>query len=99
VYWLTLSSHLPVDRAAPEGSTLDCSQIAVGRRFKDICALMRMHRLVAEELAAIATDPALPSTRFIVVGDHPPPFFSRDARSQFVQDEVPFIELVPKQKK
>lgn len=97
IYWLTLSSHLPIDRAGAEGSTLDCSQVGVGRRFRDACALMQMHRLVAEEVAAIAVDPALPPTRFVLVGDHPPPFVSRDTRAEFAVDEVPFIELIPKQ--
>ena len=96
VYWLTLTSHLPVDRRAASASTLDCQQIEGAQQSKDVCALMRMHRLVAEEVASIALDPALPRTRFVLVGDHPPPFFSRTTRSVFGAEDVPFVELIPK---
>jgi len=96
VYWLTLSSHLPLDAAGAEGSTLDCGQSAEGRHFKDVCVLMRIHRRVATEVAAIAMDPTLRPTRFVLVGDHTPPFFSRDKRSLFVPDAVPFVELIPR---
>ena len=97
VYWMTLTSHLPVDAASAAGSSLDCRQSAEAQRFADVCALMRLQRMVASEIAAIATDPLLPPTRFVLVGDHTPPFFSREKRSLFVPDEVPFVELIPKQ--
>src|SRR5437660_1012785 len=61
-----------------------------------VCTLMRIHRLVAMDVAAIAMNPALPPTRFVVVGDHAPPFFSRDKRAIFSPDSVAFVELVPR---
>ena len=96
VYWLTLSSHLPLDAAGGAGSTLNCEQSSEARRFADVCTLMRIHRLVAMDVAAIAMNPALPPTRFVVVGDHAPPFFSRDKRAIFSPDSVAFVELVPR---
>ncbi len=96
IYWLTLSSHLPLDASGAKGSTLDCSQSTEGREFEDVCILMRIHRLVATEVATIAMDSALPRTRFVFVGDHSPPFFSREKRSLFVPNEVPFVELIPR---
>ncbi len=96
IYWLTLSSHLPLDATGAEGSTLDCRQSAEGRQSEDVCILMRIHRLVATEVATIAMDPALPRTRFVLVGDHSPPFFSREKRALFVPNEVPFVELIPR---
>ena len=96
VYWLTLSSHLPLDAAGGAGSTLNCDQSSEARRFADVCTLMRIHRLVAMDVAAIAMNPALPPTRFVVVGDHAPPFFSRDKRAIFSPDSVAFVELVPR---
>ena len=94
VYWMTLSSHLPVDASCAVDTAPSCPAI-VGR-FEDVCTLIRIQGLVARSVADIATNPALPPTRFIVVGDHAPPFFSRIKRSLFAENEVPFIELIPK---
>jgi len=96
VYWLTLSSHLPVDASCGAESGLDCRATAETTRFADVCALLRIQYLVAQSVAEIATDPLLPPTRFIVVGDHPPPFFSRARRSLFAERRVPFVELIPR---
>jgi len=96
VYWLTLSSHLPADASCATGSTLSCGDGNGRRRFVDVCTLMQVQRLVAQSVAEIATHPGLPLTRFILVGDHPPPFFSRSMRSLFAENDVPFIELIPR---
>jgi Sulfatase len=96
VYWLTLSSHLPVDASCAVGPILSCPEMSDERRFEDVCTLMRVQRLVVQSVADIATNPALAPTRFIVVGDHAPPYFSRIKRSLFVEQEVPFVELIPR---
>jgi len=99
VYWMTLSSHLPVDASCATGTTLPCPQDDGRHSFQDVCTLMQIQRLVAQSVAEIAANPALSPTRFIVVGDHPPPFFSRNMRSQFAENDVPFIELIPKRRR
>jgi len=96
VYWLTLSSHLPVDASCGTESAFNCRAVPESDRFDDVCALMRIQYLVTRSVADIALNPSLPPTRFIVVGDHPPPFFSRTRRSLFADRRVPFVELIPR---
>jgi hypothetical protein len=96
LYWLTLDSHLPVDGTNVRDSSFACDKSVESQRFADVCNLIRLHQRVLKIVAAIAANPTLPPTRFIVVGDHAPPFFSRDKRALFAMDEVPFVELIPK---
>jgi hypothetical protein len=39
------------------------------------------------------TDPDLPPTDVLIVGDHAPPFFDRSQRSQFDPERVPWVLL------
>ncbi len=96
IYWLTLNSHLPVDEESAEGSTLDCATLSEGFRHNDVCILMRLLYLIDSTVARIAADPALPPTRFFIVGDHTPPFIVRSKRDLFVTGRVPFVELSPR---
>ena len=41
----------------------------------------------------MAMDPNLPPTDFVIVGDHMPPFFNRDARLMFDDAHVPWLIL------
>ena len=43
-------------------------------------------------------DPALPRTRFIVVGDHAPAFVLQSRARDLRKGVVPFVELIPKGK-
>lgn len=96
IYWLTLNSHVPVDSRSSSASSFDCSATRPTLRFADICLLSRAWHLVHERLAALAADSLMPATRFIVVGDHPPPLVSRSARDQFVPATVPYLDLQPR---
>jgi phosphoglycerol transferase MdoB-like AlkP superfamily enzyme len=96
IYWLTLDSHLPVDATNVPISILACERLPETQRFGDVCDLVRLHQRVLSTVARWAVHQHLPPTRFIVVGDHAPPFFSRDKRALFAPDEVPFVELIPK---
>ena len=53
------------------------------------CRLFSLWDEVAVGLAALLTDPDLPATDILIVGDHAPPFFDRDERLQFEPDQVP----------
>jgi hypothetical protein len=96
LYWLTLDSHLPVDVTNVPQATFSCDRLPQTQRFSDVCNLVRLYERVLSTIAEWATRPDLPATRFIVVGDHAPPFFSREKRSFFADSEVPFLELVPR---
>ena len=96
VYWMTLNSHLPLDPAGGRESTLDCSQAPVTRTNPAICLHTRMISVVLEGMKAIAEDPAIPSTAFIIVGDHAPPYMTLKERSLYRDDRVPYMILTPK---
>lgn len=93
VYWLTLATHLELDDPQSR-SNAHCIPSLQGSAA-DVCALAEGLRSVLGEVAKIAADQSLPNTRFIIVGDHAPPFLIRSKREQFAQDRVPFIELIP----
>ena len=96
VYWMTLNSHLPLSNGDAEGSSFDC---ASGSSFAGDDVLCEQARVVSKALQAVAKvalDPALPPTEFVVVGDHAPPFLSRERRDAYDQQRVPFVRLVPR---
>jgi len=94
VYWVTLNSHLPVVEDASLG-TLDCRTggAALADESPLLCPLFAVHHHLADAITRLAMDPALPPTDFIIVGDHMPPFFARDARVRFDPQHVPWIVL------
>jgi len=58
-----------------------------------LCALFTVHHNLSEAITRMAMDPSLPPTDFLIVGDHMPPFFAREARMRFDPDHVPWILL------
>lgn len=97
VYWLTLSSHLPVPDSKALG-TDRCERFdpALAREHAMICRLFVLWRQIDNSLAKMLTDPALPPTDVLIVGDHAPPFLDRTQRRQFESDRVPWILLKAK---
>ncbi len=94
LYWLTVNSHLPVP--ADRGMrTDDCSwyDAALNAEYPMICRLMAIYEGVAEELIPVLSDPDLPPTDILLVGDHMPPFYDRAHRSQFDGTRVPWVLL------
>ena len=96
VYWVTLSSHLPVDFDVANKSAFDCAGTQVLKDHEESCGLARIHNQLYVGIAKMALDPALPPTRFLLVGDHAPPFTMLAERALYSEDRVPFIQLVPK---
>lgn len=97
LYWLTLNSHLPVPSSNVLG-TEECLERNPGFPVNraGLCRLVSVIRATNASLAAVLTDPALPATEVLIVGDHLPPFFGHVSRSQFDQGRVPWVRLVPK---
>jgi hypothetical protein len=58
-----------------------------------ICRLFSLWHQVDKSLAAMLTDPALPPTDVLIVGDHAPPLLDRSQRSQFDGGRVPWVLL------
>lgn len=94
VYWVTLNTHLPVLGDAALG-TQDCTfgGAALADGPPMLCRLFLLHHRLADAVTRMALDPALPPTDILIVGDHMPPFFQRDARVRFDGDHVPWVLL------
>jgi hypothetical protein len=94
VYWLTLNSHIPVPASEPL-RTKDCARFdpALARDHAMICRLFSLWSDIDQGLARMLTDPDLPPTDVLIVGDHAPPFFDRSQRTQFDPARVPWILL------
>lgn len=94
-YWMTLNSHLPIQISAEASAILGCGSSGAPNPDLAICDWMALVYKVNSAVAALSTDPQLPPTEFVIVGDHAPPFLSSKRRDQFSQKVVPFIRLVP----
>lgn len=101
IYWLTLSSHFPLD---PRVSANPAACRAIGQAGSDAeaCALWSAVWLVFEGIASLAADTTLAPAWYIVVGDHAPPrIFERREREtdstsvspqrRFAADRHPFV--------
>jgi len=96
IYWVTLNSHLPVDRSAAAGSELGCGSAHAPVSDLDVCTWMALILKVNSSIAAVARHSGLPPTEFIIVGDHAPPFLAEKRRQLFSQEVVQYIRLLPK---
>ncbi|MCA1749392.1 MAG: sulfatase-like hydrolase/transferase [Sphingomonadales bacterium] len=94
LYFLTVNTHLPV-LVDPNMGTEDCANFdpTLARDFAMICRLMQGYRQIASELVTSFTDPDLPPSDILIVGDHMPPFYDRAHRDQFSGSHVPWILL------
>jgi hypothetical protein len=94
VYWLTLNTHLPVpDDARMKTGNCEKFDPALAEAHAMTCRLFRMWSELDAGLAAMLTDPALPPTDILIVGDHAPPFFDSKGRSLFDGGRVPWVML------
>ena len=97
LYWLTVNSHLPVP-SSERLHTEHCARFdsSLDRDFPQVCRLLQLFEQSGRELAQEIARADFPDTDILIVGDHLPPFFDRQHRSQFEQDRVPWILLRPK---
>ncbi|MGI4853859.1 MAG: sulfatase-like hydrolase/transferase [Janthinobacterium lividum] len=90
LYWMTLTSHLPVDvsnaPAKPCPITADT----------EVCAQLAYIGVVLDSVKKLALDESTGPTAIVVVGDHAPPYASMDRRDLFDSNSVPYIVLLPK---
>lgn len=96
VYWLTLSSHVPVDVEAAAATPASCGAISETARDASACLLFRVHTGVVRGVAAMLADPSLPPMRVVLVGDHPPPFLQPGRRALYLRDRVAYVVLTPR---
>ena len=91
VYWLTLNSHIPFVEKKDGG--LACGSPAGVIANETVCKLTELWSDVFDGVAAIASDPRLPATDILVVGDHHTPLWERDAKGRFKLGEVDWYFL------
>ena len=86
IYWLTLNTHVPF-KPADDALRSDCAE---GGEFGDaaVCQLAGMWLEIFDAVSAIASDPDLPPTDILIVGDHNTPMFQRSGRNLFIRDHV-----------
>jgi hypothetical protein len=94
VYWLTLNSHLPVEESKQLG-TANCRQLGpeLDADLPMVCRLFAIWGDTSAALTKLLSDPDLPPTDVLIVGDHMPPFTLQRARVQFAPDQVPWYYL------
>ncbi len=92
VYWLTLNSHLPVDPAI-DIKFLDCNGPEDPFAQKQVCYLADQWMQVLDKVADILANEDLRAVDVLIVGDHAPPFWTREGKSFFVRGKVPWILL------
>jgi hypothetical protein len=96
VYWVTLNSHLPVNSELARESSFDCLKTATLAQETKPCELAKIHYQLYLRIKQLVLDPDIAPTRFILVGDHMPPFVSLEERALYDLEHVPFVELVPR---
>lgn len=96
IYWLTLNSHYPFAATPDHPSHFECSKYELSRIHRDVCNLSSTISTTFEALGNLVADPEIPPTRFIIVGDHSPPFLMRSKEGLYDKQFVPMVELMPK---
>jgi phosphoglycerol transferase MdoB-like AlkP superfamily enzyme len=96
VYWMSLNSHLPVDRSTDPRAVLFCGVSPVTRDDDAVCSWYVLERRLHEAVATLASRTDIPPTEFMIVGDHTPPFAAENRRAEFSQTVVPYFLLEPK---
>ncbi|QEM66875.1 hypothetical protein FO488_01005 [Geobacter sp. FeAm09] len=95
IYWLTLNSHYPY--AVPDHpSSFACQSFDLSSRYQDVCNLSGTLYSTFSALGSLIADPDIPPTRFIIVGDHSPPFLMRSKEGLYNRQFVPMVEIIPK---
>jgi hypothetical protein len=96
IYWVTLNSHLPVPVPNLVKTPPPCPNVSISSQDSALCSwyqlIFNVHRSVSELALRSLARP----TVFVVVGDHAPPFTSPRLRSQFSDQVVPYVLLMPK---
>lgn len=94
VYWLTVNTHLPVP-VHEALRTQDCARYdaRLAEAHPMSCRMFSLWDEISGRLATLLSDPDLPPTDILIVGDHAPPFFDGKERGLYDPEHVPWIML------
>lgn len=90
LYWMTLTSHLPVDESRVPAAGCPLAGDA------GVCGQLAYVQTVLASVRRLALDSDVGPTAIVVVGDHAPPYASLERRELFDEHAVPFVALIPK---
>jgi Sulfatase/Cytochrome b(C-terminal)/b6/petD len=96
IYWVTLNSHLPVPVPNMVASPPACDDRRLTAESPALCSWYQLEFNVHRSVVALALRETSRPTVFLIVGDHAPPFASAKSRSQFSDQVVPYVLLLPK---
>lgn len=97
VYWLTISTHLPI---ASPGEGVDqtiCAAHPVTRANASACHLVAWHNAMFSSIVDSLQAGMPDDTTIILVGDHAPPFLDTRTRQLFDPRRVPYAVIAPAQ--
>ncbi len=96
IYWLTLNTHLPVDSELASASSFNCAGTESLREDISPCELERINFQLYVRIRQMLLNKDLPPARFLLVGDHMPPFPTLSERALYDHEKVPFLEFIPR---
>ena len=93
VYWLTLSSHVPIDVPFAKQIASPEEREMAGHLPPAIWGYAVICRKTLDSIAEIAADESLTNCDFIIVGDHSLPLNSTKLKPYIVTGHVPYLIL------
>jgi sulfatase-like protein len=99
LYWVTLNSHLPVIVPSPLKGGASCSITQSLSEQPSLCSWYQLIANVHHSVADMAMSNLGRATVFVIVGDHAPPYSDPSLRDRFSQSVVPYVVLVPRNRK
>jgi hypothetical protein len=93
VYWMTLSSHLPVNTPLAQKIATPDELRHAGEMPPAVWAYNVICNHTLESIAAIATDESLTNCDFVIVGDHSAFVPNKNLKSAYVPYRVPYLIL------
>jgi hypothetical protein len=98
LYWVTLSSHLPVPIPSALQGGASCSLTPLLSQQPTLCSWYQLVANVHDSVSRLSMAKLARPTVLVIVRDHAPPFANPTLRSQFSSTVVPYVVLVPRQK-
>lgn len=95
IYFLTLNSHLPIRSEVVSSVYFNCAASSIVLSSSQ-CDLVKIWFGVFDAVAHLALVDGIEATRFVVVGDHSPPFALKKDAKIFSSQVVPYFVLDPK---
>ena len=93
VYWLTLSSHIPVDVSYAARIATPAEQATRAGQPEAIWAFSVICQHALTSIATMAADESLGECDYIIVGDHALPVMGEELKKCIVPNRVPYLIL------